>query len=106
MDELEQQLKRALARQDAPAWLEAKVLSATRRKEAPWPWWDWWFAPGRMRWATGALAVMTVVTGIAWQRERVAEERAGEEARAKLELALRITSAKLQIIEQRIQQNQ
>jgi hypothetical protein len=106
MDELEQNLKRALARQDAPVWLEAKVLAAARRNETPRTRSHSWFAVGRLRWATGALAIMTVVTGIAWQRERRADERAGEEARAKLELALRITSAKLQIIEQRIQQNQ
>jgi hypothetical protein len=83
------------------------VLAAgARRPEPSRPWWQQWFVPSRIRWATAALATLTVVTGIAWQRERTAEERAaGQQAKAQLELALRITSEKLHIIEQKIQQN-
>lgn len=106
MDEFEQQLQKALARRDAPEWFEAKVMGAVRRAEVPMPWWQRLFAASRVRWVTASLATMMVVTGIAWQRERIAEERAGEQARAQLELALRITAEKLQIIEQKIHQNE
>lgn len=106
MDEFEQQLKQALGRRDAPEWFEAKVMAAVRRADAPRPWWQRWFAESRLRWATASLATVMVVTGVAWQRERVAEERAGEQAKAQLELALRITAEKLQIIEHKIHQNE
>lgn len=107
MDELDRQLKEALGRREAPPWFEAKVLAAAARQPEPARgWWRRWSGVPRLRWAAAMLAAVTVVTGIAWQRERIAVERAaGEQAKAKLELALRITSAKLQIIEQKIHQS-
>jgi hypothetical protein len=104
MDDFEQQLREALARKEPPAWFEAKVMAAAAREpERRRRWWGDWFAAGRLRWAGAALATVMVAGGIAWERERAAEERAaGEQAKAKLELALRITSAKLRQIEQRV----
>ena len=106
MDDLERQLKDALARKDPPDWFEAKVMAAAAREpRRARGWWERWLGGPALKWATAALAVIAV-TGIAWQRERLDEERiAGEAAKAKLELALRITSEKLQLIEQKIQQN-
>ena len=101
MEDLEQQLKNALARKDAPEWFEAKVMAATRREEAmkagrPAPRWRW-------RWASALAATVLLIGGAAWQHERVVQQRAaGENAKARLELALKITRAKLQRIEQRL----
>jgi hypothetical protein len=105
MDELEQQLKRALAREEPPAWFEAKMLAAAARESRhPRPWFERWFGAGKLRWASAAVAVVVLTGGIAWERERAAEERArGEAAKAKLELALKITSMELQRIEQKLQ---
>ena len=101
MEDLEQQLKNALARKDAPEWFEAKVMAGIRREEAmkvgrPGPRWRW-------RWASALAASVVVIAGVAWQHERVVQQRAaGENAKARLELALKITRAKLQRIEQRL----
>ena len=100
MDEFERQLKQALERKEPPPWLEARVLAAAAAEPVrPRRWWDgvWW-----TRWATVAVAVVLLVSGVAWQRER--EERiAGQRAKAQLELALKITSAKLHKIESKLQ---
>lgn len=98
MDDLEQHLRQAMARKDAPAWLEAKVLAAVERQ--PRPVWSFW----RRRWTAAAFASMLLVSGLAWQQRHNAQERiAGERAKAQLELALRITSQKLQHIEKQLQ---
>jgi hypothetical protein len=66
----------------------------------------------RIRWASTvaatAMVVSGVVGGVVWQHERTVafnEDRAaGEAAKARLELALRITSVKLQKIGQRVKE--
>ena len=103
MDDLEQQLRNALARKDAPDWFEAKVMAAIRRDGA---------LPSQrharrpiLRWrlATALLATVLVIGGVTWRHERAVEERAaGEAAKARLELALKITRVKLQRIEQKL----
>ena len=97
MDDLEQQLKRALARQEPPPWFEAKVLSAVGTAQ---------LAPRtgfRMRWASLAVAGGLLIAAVTFQHERQMRERAaGEEAKARLELALKITRVKLQKIDQKV----
>ena len=100
MDDFEQQLKNALARKDAPDWFEAKVMSAVRREGATRrvPLWR----PG-LRWASAVIATVLAVGGLTWRYERTVQERAeGEAAKARLQLALRITRTKLQKIEQKL----
>jgi hypothetical protein len=112
LNELEKQLKSALAREEAPQWFEARVMNAvkagTRAQRTHWsvrPWWHW--AAGM------AIAVCTVGAGVEWQHqeavERVRQARiemqqreAGEAAKAQLQLALRVTSAKLVLIQHRL----
>ncbi len=101
MEDFERQLQNALCRREPPPWLGAKVLAAAKDdvpRERPALWAR--FAPWlRLRWIPAVVVVCLIVTGVAWQRERAAQERAaGESAKAKLEMALRVTSVKLQRI--------
>jgi hypothetical protein len=86
MDDFEQQLKNALRRKEQPAWFEAKVLAATRRQPR--------FA--FLRWLVATAAVLLVAGGI-WT-----DHRAGVQARAQLQLALRITVTQLGKIQQSV----
>ncbi len=106
MDDLERHLLNALSRREPPPWLETKVRAAAHGPQAPdretaWERLGRWL---RMRWIPALVAVCLVVTGIAWQRERAAREREqGESAKAKLELALKVTSVKLQKIKRLVE---
>lgn len=106
MDDFEHQLRNALSRREPPPWLEAKVLAAASREPArvaPSAW-DRLVFGARLRWVSAAVAVCLIVTGVAWQQERAAQERvAGVNAKAKLELALKVTSVKLQRIKQLVE---
>lgn len=98
MDNFEKQIQDALARKEPSPFFEARVLGAVKRqaKERR--------ASARMWWASSIAAMMLVVTGSAWQHERaVREETAGKEAKARLELALKITSVKLQKISRKVE---
>jgi hypothetical protein len=99
MDDFERQLKNALARKDAPEWFEAKVMAGIRRageSHARGPALQW-------RWAAALVATVLAIGGVTWQHERTVRERAaGEAAKTRLELALKITRAKLQRIEQKL----
>ncbi len=120
MDDLERHLKDALAREEAPAGFEARVMSAVnqaaessrgraRPRFGERPRWQWIFAT--------AAAVVVIGVGTEWEHhaavERVkaahfemehinADREAGQAAKAQLQLALRITSTKLEEIQQRI----
>jgi hypothetical protein len=97
MDDFEQQIRNSLARKEPPAWLEAKILAAAQQA-AERPWWQ-----TRLRWVSALTAAAVLVTGLVWQRERAAQERiAGEAAKQRLKLALRITSEKLQKIQHEV----
>ena len=97
MDDLEKQLVEALQREEPSAGFEARVLAAAaEKKERRWLW-----MPPRLRWAA-ALATVVAVIGVAEYRE-ARERAAGEAAKARLQLALRITSQKLKKIQDEIQ---
>jgi hypothetical protein len=116
MDDLERHLKDALAREDAPAGFEARVMSAVnqagesnrggRPHLAARPRWQWIFA-------MAAAAVAMIGVGGEWEHHvamerirtahlEVEQREAGEAAKAQLQVALRITSAKLEEIQQKI----
>lgn len=103
MDDLEQQLKQALARQAPPPWFEGRVLAAaTEQSRRELRWWQRPFSAQRMRWATGLAAVLLVTTGV-WQHERAVRDReAGEAAKEKVKVALRIATTKLQKIQAKV----
>lgn len=103
-EDLEQQLRNALQRKDAPDWFEAKVLAAAAREEqTPRGFFQRVLAGNRLRWASAVAVVALAVSGVAWQHERAVEERAaGEAAKTRLVLALRLASTKLHKIEQKL----
>jgi hypothetical protein len=103
MNDFEKQIRDALARKEPSPGFEARVLAAAGRTEERRNWWQFPFV-GRMRWASAVVATVTVVTAVAWRHERAVEDRAaGEAAKARLELALKITSVKLARIQQRVE---
>jgi hypothetical protein len=79
MDDLEQQIRDALARKEQPAWLEAKVIAAARRRQRP----------TFLRWVVATVSVLLIAAGI-WT-----DHRDGVRAKAQLELALKITVTQL-----------
>jgi hypothetical protein len=98
MDDFEKQIKDALARKEPSPFFEARVLGAAKRQAQERR------ASSRMWWASAVAAGLLVVTGSVWQHQRdVREEAAGREAKARLELALKITSVKLQKISQKVE---
>jgi len=98
MDDLERQLSEALERKDPPPGFEARVLAAAAAREDRRTWFG---MPFGLRWAA-ALGVSIVLIGaVEWRRE-AAERAAGEAAKARLQLALRITSEKLRKIQERV----
>jgi hypothetical protein len=99
MDDFEKQIKEALAKQDPSPFFEARVLGAVKRQARERR------ASLRMWWASAVVAMLLVVTGSAWQQHQkaVREEAAGKEAKARLELALKITSVKLQRISRKVE---
>jgi hypothetical protein len=104
-DKLERELKKALERVDPPPGFSERVLARAAKQEkstaAPRAWFEW-FRTGGPRWAmTGALCVALAGSGMAYRHER---ERRGEQAKEQLMLALRITSSKLQIATESVQE--
>ena len=117
-DELERQLKAAMAREDAPAWLESRVVNAVNQSGAlksqqgmarPHRGWQWAMA--------AAAAVIMIAAGNEWAHHVALEHikqahmdavdrEAGEAAKAKLLLAMKITSTKLAEIQEKVDEAQ
>ncbi len=98
MDDFEKQLKEALRREEPSPFFEARVLGAVKRQTREHR------ASSRMWWASAIAAALLVATGSMWQYERNArEEAAGKEAKARLELALKVTSVRLQRISRKVE---
>lgn len=84
MDDFEKLIVDALRRENPPMGFEQRVLAATAPRHSRWGW-------------VMAIAAATIMAaGGGWQYEQHRRERQqGEMAKAKLELALKITTAKL-----------
>jgi hypothetical protein len=94
----EKQIKEALARKEPSPFFEARVLGALKRHQKERR------ASSRMWWASAVAGIFLVITGSVWQRQRITREQAaGEDAKARLELALKITSVKLQRISRKVE---
>jgi hypothetical protein len=96
MEDFEQQLRNALARKEQPASFEAKVFAAVaRQRSGPGIFW---------RWAAEMTAVVLIAGGFWLRYEHEAQERAaGEAAKARLQLALKITVTQLSKIQRTVQ---
>jgi hypothetical protein len=95
----EKQIKQALAKKEPSPFFEARVLGAVKRQQKERR------ASARMWWASAIAALLLLTAGLSWQQHQRAlkEEAAGREAKARLELALKITSVKLQKISQKVE---
>jgi hypothetical protein len=104
-DKLERQLREAFGRVEAPAGFSERVLARAAKEDASTPQpraWLRWFGTGGLRWAAAcALCVSLATSGILYHYER---EKQGERAKQELMLALRITSSKLQIAAESVEQ--
>ena len=99
IDDFEQELREQLTARNAPEGFADRVMArvAERRERRR------WFLQPVWQWATAAAlaAVLAAGAGIQHQRE---QRRKGEEARAQVLLALRITGTTLREVERRINQ--
>jgi len=110
MEDFERQLQEALRRKYAPPYLESRILAvAAAESAAPR---TSLFGGMRLRWAAALGAVVLTFGGIAWERDRQqtiareqAERAAGQAAKERLQLALKITSVKLQQIHRDVVDN-
>jgi hypothetical protein len=95
MEDFEQLLKSALSREEPSASFEAKVFAAVAARRS-----------GRSifwRWAAEVAAVIVIVGGF-WVRHEgeVRERTAGESAKARLQLALKVTVTQLARIQKTV----
>lgn len=90
MDDLEQQLRNSLARKQAPAWLEAKVVARASAERS---------RPALFRWLMATGLAIVIAAGV-WSDHR--ENVQGEAAKARLQLALKVTAMELGKIQQTV----
>ena len=102
-DRLENELREALRRQDPPPGFAERVLAAAEGAQAA-PRAGLletvraWFRGPAARWAAAVCAMLLV--GVAVEQRR--EHEKGEQAKAQLMLALRITGAKLSLAQAKV----
>lgn len=93
MEDLERQLRNALGRKAPSASFEAKVLAvATPPPYRPRTYWAW----------VPALAAMILISTVFLVQQKREERAAGEAAKARLQLALKITVTQLAKIQQTV----
>ncbi len=98
MSRLEDDLRKALARQEPPADFTERVLARVHAEPPRTTVWDrlsGFFHAPMLRLATAAALCLVLAIGVGLEEQRRTREQ-GEAAKAKLMLALKITSSKLQ----------
>jgi hypothetical protein len=100
MSRLEDELRNAMRREDAPPGFAARVMAridaAPARRHV--------FHLPAFRWAAAAVAAMLLLAaGIGYERQRTARME-GERAKEQVMLALRITGSKLQFVKEKIRE--
>lgn len=104
---LEDELRKALRREDPPNGFAAKVLARSAQAVPVKRRWLWpvLFETRSLRWAAAVLCVVLAGASIEYWKEQ--KERArGEAAKSQLMLALRITGSKIQLVQQKIEKIQ
>ena len=104
MDHLENELRNALRRQEAPGDLTARVLARVAREGQREPWWRRWMAAPQLRWAAAATLGVAIAGGTWFHHNRQERQRiAGEEAKREVMVALHIAGAKIQLATGKVQ---
>ena len=100
MTDFENEMRRALRREDPPADFAGRVMARLGQRLAP-PeparWWQWLAWP---RWAMAMAIVALMVTG----GVRYQEYRRGQQAKEQLLTALRITAETLSVVDQKLEE--
>jgi hypothetical protein len=100
MDRLEDALKQALRRQEAPEELTRRILVQVPGLR---PAWRDWFRLPNLRWAAAVAGVLVLLLSVQYNAER--RRRAeGEAAKTRMLTALRITADKLEYARLKVQQ--
>jgi hypothetical protein len=103
---LEDALRNALRREDAPDGFSANILTrVARRNTVPRAEQRSWFAlfsQPLMRWAATAAVSISLIIGGMYYRNLQRERAQGEAAKQQLMLALRIAGSKLQLAKQKV----
>jgi len=94
MEDFEQQLRNALGRKQQPPTFEAKVFAAVAAQRSSRS--VFW------RWATEVAAVVVIASGFWMGYQHEIQQRAGEAAKARLEIALKITVTELSKIQKTV----
>ena len=106
MNPLEENLREALRRKDAPEGFGDRVLGRIRdlqaREKRPWFRFRAFIAKPALRWAAAALCVVIVVS-VAYRKRQERQRREGETARLQVKQALRIASVKLNATRRMVQ---
>ena len=96
MERLEEELRKALQRQQPGEEFTQRVLRRAGEVRQPMPWW----AGARLRWAAAAVLCVTLLSGWAYRERRRAQ---GEAARQQAITALQIAGAKLRLAQVKVQ---
>ena len=103
MNELHDELRRALRREDPPAGFADRVMRRleTRQPEPRIP----MVKPSLMRWAAAAMLVAALGGGLQYRGVQQERERIrGEAAKEQVMKALRITADKLQVVQSAVKE--
>jgi hypothetical protein len=94
-DDFERQLRDALARQEPPGWLEARVQARAMEKRP---------RRGLFRWAVATASAAAIATGLWTDHQTAVRERIeGQAAKARLQVALKVTVTELGKIQRTLQ---
>jgi hypothetical protein len=102
---LEDALKQALRREEAPENFAAKVLTKaaqnSMKREAQKQSWLRFFSQSPVRWAAfAAITICSIAEGVHYRNQR--ERAQGEAAKQQLMLALRIAGSKIQLAKSKV----
>jgi hypothetical protein len=111
MSQLDDALREALRREQAPEGFAERVMARIEAGETARPvarlgFWSGWltaFRGPQLRWASGFAAAALVIGGIGFEVREQRERVEGERAKEQVMLALRITSGKLRMVQAKVQ---
>jgi hypothetical protein len=103
MDHFEEELRKALTRQEPSTYFAARVLSCVAQEQRREPWWRRWIAVPQLRWAAAMALVIAVLGASAIYEHEQRQRMEGEAAKQQVMLALRIAGQKMQVAKAHVQ---